>query len=174
MRNFNENYAEILSPMLRSALDRQKDPKGIWCAFTNEKTIVEMERLARAGRPPVIAAEGQLLKLGEWVRDDDAKRVFGRLAAHFAIERFGFVQGKSGIRTPESQLFTKGTLFHAPVEQSGNAEGQAPSFAAITDSAVALTTELLRLAAIKYSYADMGRLVFSDCAAVRKAIEILK
>lgn len=116
------DYKAVLDPMLRAAIERLQDPVGVWRAFIASGVIDEMERLARAGRPPVLAAEDGLLKLGEWVNGHDAKRVFGRLAAFFVMSRLGFTQGQSGVRTPESRLFTKGTLFHPrdnPVAEVG-------------------------------------------------------
>lgn len=170
---YEETYAE-LPPRLRAALDRQPNPKGVWRAFANQQTIAEMQQLALSRRPPVIAVGDKLLELGEWVRADDAKRVFGRLAAYIAIEKLGLVQGKSGIRTPESRLFTKGTRFHPPAAQSINAENQKSSVGASQDSAISLTTDLLHLAAVKYSHAQLSRLSPSECAVVQRAIEILK
>jgi hypothetical protein len=69
-----------------------------------------MKRLTARKRPAVGAASAKLLALGAWVRENDAKKTFGKLA-RFVMELVGYVVDVKGVETPEDPLFTKGTRY---------------------------------------------------------------
>jgi len=95
------DYTKDVPPLLRAAIDRLHDPHGTYRAFRAPGVAEEMVRRADAGIPPVTAAESQLLGLGQWVKGDDAKRVFGRLTKFIMTDELGYIQGRSSVRTPD-------------------------------------------------------------------------
>jgi antitoxin FitA len=115
----DSDYRHNVSPHLRAAMDRLRDPQAVWEIFRDDATITEMERLTALKRPAVEATSARLLALGEWVRGHDAKRTFGKLA-RCIMEAVGYVVEMANVETPMDPLFTKGTRYR-PRVPSGTA-----------------------------------------------------
>jgi plasmid stability protein len=92
-------------------MDRLRDPQAVWDIFREDETVLDMERLTALKRPAVGATSAKLLALGNWVRGDDAKRTFGKLA-RCVMETRGYTVERPGVPTPGDPLFTKGTRYH--------------------------------------------------------------
>jgi hypothetical protein len=107
---FDDDYRRHVPPHLRAAMDRLRDPQAVWNIFRDDTTVADMERLTARKRPAVGAASVKLLALGSWVRDNDAKKTFGKLA-RFIKETIGYTVDLRGVETPEDPLFSKGTRY---------------------------------------------------------------
>jgi plasmid stability protein len=107
---FDANYRHHVSPHVRAALDRLRDPQAVWDLFRDDRTVDEMRRVTALKRPAVVATSARLLALGGWVRDHDAKRTFGKLA-RCVMESVGYAVEKGNVETPNDPLFTKGTRY---------------------------------------------------------------
>jgi plasmid stability protein len=107
---FDSDYRQHVSPHLRAAMERLTDPNAVWEIFRDDATIAEMGRLTALRRPAVEATSQQLLALGEWVRQHDPKRTFGKLARQI-MEANGYVVDIADVKTPKDPLFTKGTRY---------------------------------------------------------------
>jgi plasmid stability protein len=110
MEMFDPDYRRCVSPHLRAAMDRLTDPHAVWEIFRDDATVAEMERLTALKRPAVEATSQRLLALGEWVRQHDPKRTFGKLARQ-VMEANGYVVDIGDVKTPKDPLFTKGTRY---------------------------------------------------------------
>ncbi len=84
------DYRHHVSPHLRAAMDRLRDPQAVWEIFRSDDTIAEMERLTARKRPALGATSTKLLALGEWVRGKDARQTFGKLTRR-VMEAAGYV-----------------------------------------------------------------------------------
>ena len=110
------DYRQCVAPHLRAAMARLRDPQAVWEIFRDDATVAEMERLTRLKRPAVGAASKKLLALGDWVREKDARKTFGKLARRI-MEARGYAVEMSGVETPEDPLFTKGTRYQPRTTQ---------------------------------------------------------
>ena len=118
----DSHYQAHVSPHLRAAMSRLRDPQTVWEIFCDDETIAQMERLGALKRPAVGAASARLLALGEWVRDRDAKLTFGKIA-RCIMEKRGYVVDLKGVETPEDPLFTKGTRYRLRAPPAGKTAG---------------------------------------------------
>jgi plasmid stability protein len=91
-------------------MERLRDPQAVWDIFRDPTTIADMGRLSELKRPSVGAASARLLALGDWVREHDAKRTFGKIA-RCVMEASGYAVAAKGVETPEDPLFSKGTRY---------------------------------------------------------------
>lgn len=107
---FDADYRYYVSPHIRAALDRLRDPQAVWDIFRDDSTVNEMRRATALKRPAVVATSARLLALGGWVRDHDAKRTFGKLA-RCVMESIGYAVDTGNVETPNDPLFTKGTRY---------------------------------------------------------------
>jgi plasmid stability protein len=107
---YDRDYRRWVSPHVRAAMDRLRDPQSVWDIFRSDATIAEMERLTALKRPAVGAASAKLLALGAWVQDKDARKTFGKLT-RCVMEAAGYAVQLSGVETPDDPLFTKGTRY---------------------------------------------------------------
>lgn len=107
---FDPDFRRHVPPHVRAAMDRLRDPQAVWDIFRDPSTIADMERLTAIKRPAVEAVSAKLLGLGDWVRGDDAKRTFGKIA-RCVMEADGYCVGAKGIETPADPLFTKGRRY---------------------------------------------------------------
>lgn len=112
----DEDYRRYVPPHVRAGMDRLRDPQAVWDIFREDETIIQMERLTALKRPAVGAASAKLLLLGEWVRGDDAKRTFGKLA-RCVMEIRGYTVETAGVETRNDPLFTKGTRYQPRGDQ---------------------------------------------------------
>jgi hypothetical protein len=110
---FDSDFARHVPPRLHAAMTRLRDPEAVWEIFRNDETVADMKRLTAQKRPAVGATSAKLLALGDWVREPDAKKTFGKLA-RFMMEVVGGVVDMRGVETPEDPLFTKGTRYRLP------------------------------------------------------------
>ena len=141
---FDSDYRHNVSPHLRAAMGRLRDPQAVWDIFRDDATITEMKRLTALRRPAVEATSARLLALGEWVRGHDAKRTFGKLA-RCVMESVGYVVEMGNVETPTDPLFTKGTRYR-PRVPSGTAPATTSTLTIPTISAE-LSTALAARAA---------------------------
>lgn len=109
----DSDYRRHVPPHLRAAMDRLRDPQAVWDIFRNRQTVAEMERLTALKRPALGAASAKLLALGEWVRGNDARKTFGKIA-RCIMAQSGYIIDSDGVETPEDPLFTKGTRYRPP------------------------------------------------------------
>ena len=120
----DQDFRRHVPPHLRAAMDRLRDPQAVWDIFRDPSTIADMERLTAIKSPAVGAASTRLLGLGDWVRERDAKRIFGKIA-RCVMEASGYVVAAKGVETPQDPLFTKGARYGlrmpAPSEAIGTA-----------------------------------------------------
>jgi plasmid stability protein len=110
LKMFDSDYRHWVSPHVRAAMDRLRDPQSVWDIFRSDATIAEMERLTALKRPAVGAASAELLALGAWVREKDARKTFGKLT-RCVMEATGYAVQLSGVETRDDPLFTKGTRY---------------------------------------------------------------
>jgi plasmid stability protein len=77
-----------------------------------------MARLSAVKRPAVEAASAKLLTLGDWVREKDAKRTFGKVAQRI-MEASGYVVDAKDVKTSVDPLFRKGARYklRTPAQQ---------------------------------------------------------
>lgn len=106
----DSDYQRHVPPHVRAAMDRLRDPQRVWDIFRDDETVLQMERLTARKRPAVGAASARLLALGDWVRGDDAKKTFGKIA-RCIMESRGYIIESKGVKTPEDQLFSRGTRY---------------------------------------------------------------
>jgi antitoxin FitA len=106
----DSDYQRHVSPRLRAAMERLRDPQAVWDIFRDDDTVAEMERLTARKRPALSAASTKLLELGDWVRGKDARKTFGKIA-RCIMEADGYVVAMGGDDTPEDPPFTKGTRY---------------------------------------------------------------
>jgi antitoxin FitA len=119
---FDGDFRRHVPPHLRAAMDRLLDPQAVWDIFRDPQTIGDMERLTAVKRPAVGAASAKLLALGDWVREDDAKRTFGKIA-RCIMEANGYVIADKGVETPEDSLFRKGARYRLRTPVRRDPEG---------------------------------------------------
>lgn len=117
----DSDYRHCVSPHLLAAMDRLRDPQAVWDIFRDRETIAEMERLSTIRRPALGAASRKLLQLGEWVREKDARKTFGKIARR-VMEAAGYVVELGGVETPDDPLFTKGARYRLRVPASPEPE----------------------------------------------------
>ncbi|MGA8399349.1 MAG: hypothetical protein WB697_05640 [Stellaceae bacterium] len=106
----DRDYRHVVSPHLRAAMNRLRDPEAVWEIFRDDATIAEMKRLSTARRPAVVATSTRLLALGDWVRGKDARKTFGKLARS-VMETADYVVEMGNVETPYDPLFTKATRY---------------------------------------------------------------
>ena len=106
----DSDYRQLVPPHVRAAMDRLRDPQGVWDIYRDDRTVAEMKRLTALKRPALSAASSRLLALGNWVKDRDAKRTFGKVA-RIVIESAGYVVERADVPTLNDPLFRKGTQF---------------------------------------------------------------
>ena len=127
---FESDFQRHVSPHLRAAMDRLRDPQAVWDIFRDPQTVREMERLSAVKRPAVEAVSAKLLTLGDWVREKDAKRIFGKIA-QYIMEASGYAIASKGVETPQDPLFRKGSRYQRKNRQEEfEAEGMMQSCAA--------------------------------------------
>jgi plasmid stability protein len=107
---FDSDYRHHVSPHLRAAMDRLRDPQAVWEIFRRDDTIAEMVRLTALKRPALGATSAKLLTLGDWVRGKDARKTFGKLT-RCMMEVTGYVVELRNVETPKDPLVTKGTRY---------------------------------------------------------------
>ena len=166
------DYTKDVNPLLRAAMDRLENPQAVYKIFRSAVVREQMEKLARSDIPPVLAAESELLTLGKWVHQDDAKRVFGRIAKFIMTEELGYEQCRSSVRTPNSALFTKGTTYALPL--SPLPVGGTHKVEEGESDIMALSNELLRLAAMKFAAITKGEISPTDFESLQMAIQVLR
>lgn len=106
----DDDYERHVPPHLRAAMDRLREPQRVWDIFRDDDTVAEMERFTAHKRPAVGAASTKLLALGDWVRGNDARKTFGKIAC-FIMEERGYRVAQTGVDTPTDPLFTKGSCY---------------------------------------------------------------
>ena len=117
----DSDYERHVSPRLRAAMQRLRDPQAVWNIFRDDETVAEMEQLTARKRPAVTAASTKLVALGDWVRDKDARKTFGGIA-RCVMEADGYLLAKRGVDTADDPLFTKGALYRSRDHSGKGAE----------------------------------------------------